>query len=255
VHDSPVSAGFLGTSLRQARVLTHAEHRPWPVPGGSWLGAQTWVELAFLHWRVDSSTLRRRLPPGVELDLHHGGAWLGIVPFRMTNVRLRGLPPLPVLSTFPELNVRTYVTRDGVPGVWFCSLDADSRVFVEAAKRVYRLPYKHARMRCERHGDWVRYSSRRAGAAFDARYRGRGQLFHAEPGSLEEFLVERYCLYTAGGGRLFRAEIHHPPWDLQRGDVEIAVNTMPVVDLPDGEPHVLFVPRQDMVVWPLSEIR
>jgi uncharacterized protein YqjF (DUF2071 family) len=145
------------------------------------------------------------------------------------------------------------VTRDGKPGIWFFTLDAGSTLAVEGAKRIYKLPYSHARMRCERTGDYVHYESERAGAAFRARYRGVGDLFHAEPGSLEHFLTERYCLYTEDGGRLYRAEIHHPPWDLQRGEAEIDVNTMSPVPLGDG-PHVLFSPRQDVVVWPLDEI-
>lgn len=245
--------GSLQTAVRQAGTVESTAHRPWPLPGGDWAQAQTWEELAFLHWRVDPDGLRRLLPPEAPLDLWDGEAWLGIVPFRITNMRVRGLPPVPGLSTSPELNVRTYVTVDGKPGVWFFTLDAASRVMVEGAKRLYRLPYEHARMRCERRGDWVEYESARPGAAFSARYRGRGGLFHAEPGTLDYFLTERYCLYTADGGRLYRAEIHHPPWDLQRGDAEIARNTLSPVPLPDEDPHVLFSPRQDMVVWTLNE--
>src|SRR5581483_5217935 len=241
----------LEAAVRQARSVGTTEHRRWPLPDGPWVQAQTWEDLAFFHWRVDADELRRLLPPEAPLDTWDGEAWLGIVPFRITNMRLRGLPPVPGLSTSPELNVRTYVTVAGKPGVWFFTLDAASRWLVEAAKRLYRLPYEHARMSCERHGEYVQYDSQRAGGELAGRYRGHGQLFHAEPGTLEYFLVERYCLYTADGGRLYRAEIHHPPWDLQRGDVEIARNTLSPVALPDDEPHVLFSPRQDMVVWPL----
>jgi uncharacterized protein len=167
---------------------------------------------------------------------------------------VRGLPPLPGLSTFPELNVRTYVTRDGKPGIWFFTLEAGSRWFVEAGRRIYRLPYHHARMRCERSGDHVEYESSRAGATFSARYRGAGDLFHAEPGSLEHFLTERYCLYTDDGGRVYRADIHHPPWDLQRGEATVVESSLSPVSSPDDDPHVLFSPRQDVVVWPLAEL-
>jgi hypothetical protein len=245
----------LDASVRQARTVEHTAHRPWPLPPESWTQAQTWEELAFLHWRVDASALLRLLPSTVELDLYEGEAWLGIVPFRITNLRVRGLPPLPGFSSFPELNVRTYVTCAGKPGVWFFSLDAGSRFFVEAAKRLYRLPYEHARMRCERSGDNVHYESERTGAAFGARYGGSGPLFHAEPGSLDAFLTERYCLYTADGGRLRRADVHHPPWDLQRGTATVVANTMAPVPLPDDEPHVLYAPRQDVVVWRLEDAR
>jgi uncharacterized protein YqjF (DUF2071 family) len=231
------------------------EHRPWPLPEGFWANGQTWLDLAFLHWRVDEDELRRLVPDSVQLDTFDGAAWLGVTPFLLQGFRLRGLPPLPLLSTFPELNVRTYATRDDRPGIWFFTLDAANLVAVEGAKKLYRLPYHHARMRCERVGEHVQYESSRSGAAFSGRYRGVGDLFHAEPGSLEYFLTERYCLYTEDGGRLYRAEIHHPPWDLQRGEATVDLNTMAPLALPDEEPHVLFSPRQDVVVWPLDELR
>ena len=193
------------------------------------------------------------MPGSVELDTFDGSAWLGVTPFLLHGFRLRGLPALPRVSTFPELNVRTYVTRDGKPGIWFFTLDAASIVAVEGAKKLYRLPYNHAQMRCERIGDFVHYESARPGATFSGRYRGVGDLFHAESGSLEEFLTERYCLYTEDGGRLYRAEIHHPPWDLQHGEAAIDLNTVAPLPL-EGDPHVLFSPRQDVVVWSLDEI-
>lgn len=245
---------FLATAARQAAVTDVVDHRPWPLPDEPWTSAQTWVDLAFLHWRVDAAPLRRLIPDSVELHTFDGTAWIGVVPFLLTGLRLRGLPPLPGLSTFPELNVRTYVTRDDKPGVWFFSLDAASTWFVEAAKKVYRLPYNRARMRCERTGDHVEYESSRAGAAFAARYRGDGDLFHAEPGSLEHHLTERYCLYTEDGGRAYSADIHHLPWDLQRGEAVVVDNTMSPLPLLDAQPHVLFAPRLDVLVWPLQEL-
>jgi uncharacterized protein len=249
-----VSLDFLNVPARQAAVTNVTDHRPWPLPQGTWVNAQSWVDLAFLHWQVDAEELRRLVPGSVELDTFDGAAWLGITPFLLQAFRVRGLPPLPKVSTFPELNVRTYVTHGGKPGIWFFTLDAASTLAVEGAKRLYRLPYHHATMRYERVAEHVHYDSSRAGAVFSARYRGKGPLFEAEPGSLEYFLTERYCLYTEDGGRLYRAEIHHPPWDLQRGEAAIDLNTMAPLPLPDEEPHVLFSPRQDVVVWPLEEI-
>jgi hypothetical protein len=249
-----VSLDFLAGPARQAAVVGDTAHRPWPLPDEPWTTAQTWVDLAFLHWRVDPGELGKHLPDSVELETFDGAAWLGVVPFLMTGVRLRGLPPFPVLSSFPELNVRTYVRRDDRPGVWFFSLDADSRLFVEAAKWQYKLPYHHAEMSHGRVGDDVHYESARPGGVFNADYRGTGDLFEAEPGSLEHFLTERYCLYTADGPRAYRAEIHHLPWTLQRGVAEIDLNTMAPLTLPDEAPHVLFAPRQDVVVWPLEQL-
>jgi uncharacterized protein YqjF (DUF2071 family) len=249
-----MSLGFLETAGRQAAVVEHTGHRPWPLPDGPWANAQTWVDLAFLHWRVERDALAKLIPPPLELQTFDGSAWLGITPFVLTDFRVRGIPPVPWLSKFPELNVRTYVIRDEKPGIWFFSLDAASTLAVEGAKRLYRLPYQRAQMSARRVGDHIHYESARAGAAFSGAYRGEGPLFQAEPGSLEEFLVERYCLYTADGGRAYRADIHHLPWDLQRGEARIDLNTMAPVALPDEEPHMLFSPRLDVVVWPLEEI-
>ncbi len=235
-------------------MTAHAGHRAWPMPETPWSFAMTWLDVAFLHWRVDERALAKLVPPSVELETFDGAAWLGIVPFLMTGTRPRGVPPLPPFSRFPELNVRTYVTRDGRPGIWFFSLDAASRWFVEVAKWRYKLPYRHARMAHLRDGDQVRYESGRPGAAFSGSYRGEGDLFQAEPGTLEHFLTEHYCLYTEDGGRVYRAEIHHPAWDLQRADAVVDLNTMAPLPLPAGAAHALFSPRQDVVVWPLEEI-
>jgi uncharacterized protein len=248
------SCAFLDAVGRQAGTTEHVEHRPWPLPEEPWVQAQTWEGLCFLHWRVDADDLRRLLPESVELDVFDGSAWIALTPFLVTNLRLRGLPPLPRLSSFRELNVRTYVTRDDKPGIWFFSLDASSQLAVEAAKLIYKLPYQHAQIQCERRDDWAHVDACRSGAAFSARYRGEGDLFPAERGSLEAFLVERYCLYTEDGGRLYRADIHHAPWPLQRGEAHVDLNTVAPLALPNEAPHVLFSPRQDTVVWPLHEV-
>jgi uncharacterized protein YqjF (DUF2071 family) len=192
------------------------------------------------------------VPAPLELDTFDGAAWLGLVPFRVTAARPRGLPPVPRASTYLELNVRTYVTRAGRPGVWFFSLDASSRLVVEGARLLYRLPYHAARIALDRRGGFVHVESSRPGAVFSARYRGEGPFARAEPGSLEHFLVERYCLYADDGAR--RAEIHHPPWSLQDGEAVVELNTLaPVgIELPADEPHVRFAARQDVVVWGLE---
>jgi uncharacterized protein YqjF (DUF2071 family) len=234
--------------------MDDVSHRPWPPPERPWVQAQSWVDLAFLHWRFEPAALQRLVPESVELQTFDGGAWLGITPFLVTGFRLRGIPPLPLISRFPEVNVRTYVSHEDKPGIWLFSLDAASTLAVEAAKRLYKLPYSRAQMRYERAGDFVQFEASRTGAAFSARYRGDGELFQPQRGSLEEFLTERYCLYTEKGGRLYRAELHHPPWQLQDGTAHVGLNTLAPLPLPDAEPHVLFSPRQDVVVWSLDEL-
>ena len=246
---------LLSTPSRQASVEGETGHRPWPLPDESWVMAQTWDDLLFAHWRVPAEEIARLVPQGLEVDQHDGSGWIGVTPFLLTGFRLRGTVPLPGLSTFPELNVRTYVTVDGKPGIWFFSLDAASRLAVEGARRTYKLPYFHARMSAERRGERVVYSSERADASgrrFDATYRPAGEVFNAQPGSLEWFLAERYCLYAVDRGRLHRAEVHHPPWPLQEAEIELRANTMPPPQLsPEGPPLCHFSRRQDVLIWPL----
>jgi uncharacterized protein len=232
-------------------------HRPWPLPAGPWVMAQTWHGLLFAHWRVSAAVLRPLVPAPLVIDEFDGSAWLAVVPFRMSGVRLRGMPALPWLSAFPELNVRTYVLYGGKPGVWFFSLDAANPLAVSIARAWFHLPYFRARMKCEERGGSIAYKSQRmhAGApaaALQCRYRAVGPPFSSQPGSLEHFLTERYCLYAVdGSGRLIRGEIHHPPWPLQRAEAEFERNTMaePLAVPLGNQPFLHFAKRQDVVVW------
>jgi uncharacterized protein len=250
---------LLRAPARQSGALSETEHRPWPLPCGFWIMGQSWEDLLFTHWRVETETLRKLVPTGLSVDEHDGSAWLGITPFVLTGFRLRGTLPLPVISTFPEINVRTYVTAEDKPGIWFFSLDTSSRGAVEAARRVYKLPYFHARISVDRRGDRVDYSSARGVAArpfvFTGSYGPAGESFTSEPGSLEHFLTERYCLYAADGRGLHRAEIHHPPWRIRSAEAELLLNTMPPDGLElEGEPLVHLAERQDVVIWPLQRV-
>jgi uncharacterized protein YqjF (DUF2071 family) len=245
---------------KQSATLEVTAHRPWPLPERSWVMGQTWEDLLFAHWRAEVDGLRALLPPGVELDLFEDEAWVGLTPFRLTGLRARGLPPLPFLSSFLELNTRTYVTAGGKPGIWFFSLDAGSELAVEGARRGYKLPYYRAEIRAEWGDGWLSYESRRRDsrgepAAFRARYRPIGDEIDPDPRSLAHFLTERYCLYALDEGQLKRAEIHHPPWPLRPAEAAIEENTMPPpgVELIDAEPLLHFSARQDVVIWPLAD--
>jgi uncharacterized protein YqjF (DUF2071 family) len=247
----------LDAALRQARTLEQLEHRPWPAPGRGWVMGQTWEDLLFAHWRVPVEEVRPLVPHALEVDVHDGSAWLGITPFRLTGLRGRGTLPIPRVSRFLELNVRTYVTIGDRPGIWFFSLDASSRLAVEVARRTYRLPYFHARMSARRRGDWVAYECSRieeGGRVFSGRYRPEGAVFNARPGSLEWFLAERYCLYTTDErGSLARAEIHHGLWPLQPAQAEIDLASISPLEL-RGEQLLHFSRRQDVVIWPLERV-
>ena len=219
---------------------------------------QTWHDLLFAHWPVDEQQLRAKLPPALDLDLHDGQAWLGIVAFHMTNVAPRGVPAVPALSAFPELNVRTYVRVAGKPGVYFFSLDAASAVAVGVARMLFNLPYYSASMDVLVDGDSVRYHSERTGTTdppgrFVATYQAVGPIYRAEPQSLEYFLTERYCLYTVDeAGAPHRLEIHHRPWPLQPAAATLLANTLAAangIGLPSTEPLLHFAKRQDVVAW------
>lgn len=239
-----------------SRIVLEVAHRPWPMPRTAWVMTQTWHDLLFAHWPVDPPALAGKIPEGLELERFDDQAWVGIVPFRMSNVAPRGVPALPWVSAFPELNVRTYVRVGDKPGVYFFSLDAANPVAVAVARALFSLPYHAASMRVDDRDGAIHYRSRRRGrtpAALAAVYRPTGPVFTPREGSLEHFLTERYCLYTADRrSRLRRLEIHHPPWPLQPAEADVAVNSMAQaigIPLPAAAPRLLFARRQDVVAW------
>jgi uncharacterized protein len=253
-------APLVSDSFRQRAVLRETEHRPWPLPDEPWFMGQTWCDLLFAHWPVPAEALERVVPAELPLDTHDGSAWLGVTPFLVRGLRLRGTIPPPLLSSFPEINVRTYVIVDGKPGIYFLSLDAGSWAAVHAARRSYRLPYFRSRITTGAEGggigfDSVRISSDGPPAYFTGRYGPEGGPLPERPGSLERWLAERYCLYTLDERRrVYRGEIHHPPWPLRRGWAEIETNTMAMpygIEL-EGDPLLHFSPRQDVALWPIG---
>jgi uncharacterized protein YqjF (DUF2071 family) len=241
-------------------IINETLHRPWPLPDAPWIMTQSWHDLLFAHWPVAVDVLRDLVPPGLELDLFDDRAFLGVIPFHMTNVAPRGVPAVPWVSAFPELNVRTYVRVADKPGIYFFSLDAGNPLAVLAARTLFHLPYFSAVMDVEHKDGFVYYTSRRSEtpAEFTARYRPTGPAANAKPGTLDYFLTERYCLYTLDSSfHLERLEIHHPPWPLQPAAAEIPENSMAVatgIRLPSMAPVLHFSRRQDMVAWPLQKI-
>ena len=233
-------------------------HRPWPMPASPWVMTQTWRQLLFAHWPLAAEALRSKVPAVFDIDRFEGRAWLGVVPFEMSNVAPRGIPAIERLSRFPELNVRTYVRHRGVPGVYFFSLDADNRLAVATARRFFHLPYFAASMTIEANEREVRYESTRRArravpAAFAASYWAVGPSSNPVPGTLEYFLTERYCLFTVGrSGEVLRVDIHHPPWTLQPAAATFQINTMATaagLTLPDAAPLLHVAGRQDVVAW------
>jgi uncharacterized protein YqjF (DUF2071 family) len=251
-------------------ILKICEHRNYPLPRGPWVMRQTWRNLLFAHWPIPAQALRALVPQALELDTFEGEAWLGVVPFSMRNVHPRGTPSVPWLSHFPELNVRTYVRMQekGVvkPGVYFFSLEAGNRIAVALARALFLLPYYNAGMATwETKNGSIEYRSHRthAGAPpadFRGRYRPAGPVYLSEPGTLENWLTERYALYTVDAkGRPHIGEIHHVQWPLQAAEAEIQphslVGASAALRLPDAAPLIHFVRRIDMAAWPLRRLK
>ncbi len=238
-------------------ILFATAHRPWPLPMTPWLMAQRWNDLLFLHYAVAPELLRPLLPEALTLDTYDQRAWVSITPFVLDHLRPHGSPGLPVVSRFPELNVRTYVTYEGKPGVFFSSLDAGNLSAVWGARIFYRLPYWKASMKVKGRGSQkIEYSSKREHGPKPAVFRGSygptGAAFYAVPGSIRHFLCERYCLYAFNRGRLYRADIHHLPWSLQEAEYEAEENTMASVagiDLPEKPELANFSRELKVLVW------
>lgn len=234
-------------------------------PSGSPIMRQHWGKLLFMHWPIDAKLLRPLIPPQLEIETFDGSAWIGVIPFTMWGIRASFLPPIPGTSAFHELNVRTYVHLNGVPGVWFFSLDAANRLAVWGARKFYGLPYFNARMSLKQDGASINYSSTRedsrgAPASFPARFNARwtiGEpLPQSQPGSPEFFLTERYCLFSKHRGDLHRADIHHQPWPLQKakllslGSTMIDAQSLPT---PDGDPLLHYAEALTVDIWPLKK--
>ena len=207
------------------RLSIRTRPRGWPIM------YQSWGKLLFMHWPVPAEQLRPLIPNRLSIDTFDGSAWIGITPFTMWDVRPAFTPPLPVLSRSHELNVRTYVHLEGIPGVWFFSLDANNALAALGARLAFHLPYFHARMALKRQGRNIFFTSSRTGrhgtpAEFDAAWTVGEKLPQSLPGSLEFFLTERYCLYSARGNYLYRARIFHNPWPLHGAQLSSCRSTM-----------------------------
>lgn len=208
-----------------------------------WIMEQRWENVLFCHWRYSADAVRRVVPDELDIDERDGSAWVSVVPLRLSDIHLRDLPPIPYLTHFAELNVRTYVTRNGQPGVWFLSIDAANSACSWIGRCIFHAPYHEADVRLEGDGPFD-VSSDRGGVKFDARYEPRGDPFAPEPDSLELFLAERYAMYVrTRTGRVLRGAVRHEPWALQPAGVDIKTNT--VLDAaglpaPAGQPLVFY---------------
>ena len=216
---------------------------------------QGWYDLLFAHWPFSMRRIRELVPPELEIDAFAGEAWLSIASFHL-RLRPRGLSAMGKLWYFPELNFRTYVRYREQGGIFFFSLDAGSLAAVLGARAFFRVPYFHSRMQISNQGSQVRFQSDRrfSNAAFQANYQPTSAVYDAVPGSLEHWLTERYCFFTTVSGKVYRTDIHHVPWPIQKAKAEISVSTVAgAAGLPlDGPPALVgYVKQQEVLVWPL----
>ena len=204
------------------------DHLPFPLPNRSFAISQEWRDLTFMHWKVDPQRLKPHLPDGLDIDFYNGDAYVGVIPFTMKNVHPKGLIPVPGVSTFAEFNVRTYVIKDGQPGVFFLTLDAKSLVTCTYAPRAYGLAYRYAKAKVSHQEGTYYWRSRRSsdGAELVGSSNPKGPSRSAQAGSLEHFFFERYCLYTIHKGCLRRAYVHHQPWNFHEAEMNLETNSL-----------------------------
>lgn len=237
------------------------EHRPWPIPSRPWRMKQVWHNLLFAHWPIEVNQIKPFIPPPLEIDTYNGQAWIGVVPFYMSGIRLRNMPPISLTSSVSEINVRTYVTINNKPGVLFLSLDAANLIAVKVARLFYHLPYYYAEISIKKEKNVVHYNSNRLKSdktfEFIGKYMPTSPKFNAMKGTLEYWLTERYCLYTSHRNRLYRCDILHEPWDLQHAEGEIFTNTMIDIDgldISNINPLMHYSEHIEVLTWGLSTL-
>jgi hypothetical protein len=231
-------------------------------PEGQPIMHQSWGKLLFMHWRIDEKLLRPLIPPQLTIDIFDGSAWIGVVPFTMWDIRAFPpyLPPVPGLSALHEINVRTYVYKDRVPGVWFFSLDANSAAAVLGARTLYFLPYYNAKIELEQNDRRIDYSSIRSenpAADFHASWTIGEALPTSQPDCVDFFVTERYCLYSERHGNIYRSHIHHKPWPLRSARVASCTSTMIEshgLPTPEDQPLLHYCEELSVLIWPLQRV-
>ncbi|MGP4079091.1 YqjF family protein [Pseudalkalibacillus sp. R45] len=233
-------------------LLEKTSHRTAPLPKQQWRLTQRWDHLLFMHFPVSTEMLRGHVPSSLELDTFEGQAWIGIIPFAVKDMRIRGLMRIPFFHSYLELNVRTYVTYKGVPGLYFFSLDAN-HLPVVLGTRILSLPYFKAGMSIGVEGGVIDYSSSRKGKTstiFKGSYRSISEPFTPDEGSLTYWFLERYVLWTEKGKKLLRGDIHHERWRVTEAETSINRLMFPPFQL-DPPTYTHYAASQRALLWPL----
>ncbi len=196
-----------------------------------WVMTQTWTDLLFAHWPVPAEVMRNHIPAMLKIDTYEKYAWVTIAPFAVSKSRLRLLPPIPFVSRFLQLNLRTYVVYNNQPGVYFLSLDANSRIAAGVARSFLNLPFYSSCIDLQKKGSQFHFCSRRASpessAEFSCLYQPVSSVFHAQKDSLDGWLTERYVMYFVRRQQIYRGDLFHFSWPLQYAEAEISINTLP----------------------------
>ena len=241
-------------------ILSQTDHREYRLPKGPWIMMQKWKHLLFMHLPADADLLQKHLPPGLELDTYKGNAWISIIPFSVKAMKIRNIPEIPYFRSFLEINVRTYVRKNGVAGVYFFSLDA-SKLHAAAGGRIAALPYFYAKANISKKQDKIIFSSVRKGnalAAFKASYRPVGDVFTPQKESLNHWLMERYFLYSYHYGTLFRGDIHHQKWEIQEAEADVEKQTMlpfPGEKAHHTKPIFHYAQSKQALFWMIKRIK
>ncbi len=190
-------------------------------PAGYNDGTQQWRSLLFCHWQIPIDDLRPLVPKRLEIDTFDGQAYVALVPFEMRAIRPRWLPRW-LAFNFYETNVRTYVIHNGRPGVYFFSLDANSRLAVWAARQGWSLPYHYASMSGNQIDEQHSYISQRTPGQIDVQVKFRigAALGCSPPGTLEHFLFERYLLFVEHQRQIFEGQVHHQPYEVFHAEID-----------------------------------
>jgi uncharacterized protein YqjF (DUF2071 family) len=233
-------------------ILNTIGHRQYPLPEKPWKQYQQWHRNLLLHWKVEASALRALLPEGLSLDTIYGQAWVSMIAFSVKKLRPRFLPAIPLVSDFHEVNFRTYVVRDGIPGIYFLSIEAQKILPVLLARLFIGLPYVKSNIERKR---WLYLSRNKTrGFSLSAGFKV-GPVLEARS-ELDYWLTERHALYKEHGSKLHRIDVHHRPWPLQQMDIDARISGYPLIgspvaDLPD---LVHYAQELTVLVWGAESI-
>jgi len=237
------------SKIPYAQLLQHSDHRPFPLPDRQWLLYQEWKQVLFVHVPVPVQVVQELLPSSLVPDLFGRSAWLSFVVFTVTNSRLRLVPFFPVCPTFQELNLRTYVTYKGKPGIYFIDIRSNNPAAIMLLRTFTSLHYRNVSIEAE-NGYYSVDVHNQSNNHFTIRYHNEWMVTRRS--QIEEWLTERYCCYTIDGNRLFSYDIHHMPWKLSRATIEKAEGRYKLGQWQLTERDfsiVHYVVQQQVLIW------